>query len=81
MPKIGAGPKLINTFLKSHSSILNTQTKPKLGDFDSLEMIPMLILVQWSRLDFIGRMISSFFRKVNRFLIVEAQSKCITRLN
>ncbi len=62
-PKMERLPDLINTFLKNHSFILIYPNQPKASGLDSLEMIHGSLLGPIERLDFIGRMISSLFRK------------------
>jgi len=62
-PNMERVPDLINTFLKNHSFILVYPNQPKAGGMDGMEMIHGSLLGPMERLDFIGRMISSLFRK------------------
>ena len=62
-PNMERVPDLINTFLKNHSFILVYPNQPKAGGIDGLEMIHGSLIGPIERLDFIGRMISSLFKK------------------
>ncbi|MDG1277323.1 MAG: cation:proton antiporter [Algoriphagus sp.] len=62
-PNMERVPDLINTFLKNHSFILVYPNQPKAGGMNGLEMIHGSLIGPIERLDFIGRMISSLFKK------------------